>query len=294
MWCKENNNNNRRKSSWICIFICRRTSCICTIVSVSVSAFASIEVHFSVLFYFSLFLELWLCPFLSVIRFALFWKWLFFFFVIVCHYLCLLLPDFSLFRVGFALLYRCLNIICCYVSRPQRIFCFNFIFFSYFSVFLYSVSVFISFRFFFLSCCRHCRRFWFMCMWMWPHYLVIVVVCVRHNCVLARLLNLNVKWRVACSLALFLCNFFFWFTFLGWAGFCFSVFQYFNARFAAAVRVGRQLYPMDTIRGGLRREREALMIAVRTAEILTAIWAGNEVSTAENVYRHQIQKKKTK
>lgn len=80
MWCKENNNNNRRKSSWICIFICRRTSCICTIVSVSVSAFASIEVHFSVLFYFSLFLELWLCPFLSVIRFALFWKWLFFFF----------------------------------------------------------------------------------------------------------------------------------------------------------------------------------------------------------------------
>lgn len=49
---------------------------------------------------------------------------------------------------------------------------------------------------------------------------------------------------------------------------------------------------MDTIRGGLKREREALMIAVRTAEILTAIWAGNEVSTAENVYRHQIQKKK--
>lgn len=100
---------------------------------------------------------------------------------------------------------------------------------------------------------------------------------------------------MACSLALFLCNFFFfWFTFLGWAGFCFSVFQYFNARFAAAVRVGRQLYPMDTIRGGLKREREALMIAVRTAEISTAIWAGNEVSTAENVYRHQIQKKKTK
>lgn len=51
---------------------------------------------------------------------------------------------------------------------------------------------------------------------------------------------------------------------------------------------------MDTIRGGLKREREALMIAVRTAEISTAIWAGNEVSTAENVYRHQIQKKKNK
>lgn len=161
--------------------------CICICVRLNRSTLFGFVLFFA--FFGTLALPLFecnsFCSFLEMI--------VFFFFVIVCHYLCLLLPDFSLFRVGFALLYRCLNIICCYVSRPQRIFCFNFIFFSYFSVFLYSVSVFISFRFFFLSCCRHCRRFWFMCMWMWPHYLVIVVVCVRHNCVLARLLNLNVK-----------------------------------------------------------------------------------------------------
>jgi len=68
---------------------------------------------FGFLFYFyilvSFFWGFGFAPFLSVIRFALFWKhFLFVVVVIVCHYLCLLLPGFSPFRIGllcFILLY---------------------------------------------------------------------------------------------------------------------------------------------------------------------------------------------
>lgn len=97
--------------------------CICICVRLNRSTLFGFVLFFA--FFGTLALPLFecnsFCSFLEMI--------VFFFFVIVCHYLCLLLPDFSLFRVGFALLYRCLNIICCYVSRPQRIL-FQFHFFS--------------------------------------------------------------------------------------------------------------------------------------------------------------------
>jgi len=81
---------------------------------ICICALASIEVHFWVLFYFYILVSFFFwgfgfAPFLSVIRFALFWKhFLFVVVVIVCHYLCLLLPGFSPFWFGllcFILLY---------------------------------------------------------------------------------------------------------------------------------------------------------------------------------------------
>lgn len=114
--------------------------CICICVRLNRSTLFGFVLFFA--FFGTLALPLFecnsFCSFLEMI--------VFFFFVIVCHYLCLLLPDFSLFRVGFALLYRCLNIICCYVSRPQRIFYFNFIFF----LVLFGISL-LSFSFYFIS-----------------------------------------------------------------------------------------------------------------------------------------------
>jgi len=128
---------------------------------ICICALASIEVHFwvFVLFlYFGFF-------FLGLLLLL---------FVIICAYF---FPVSRLFGlVCFALFYFTLPLLKHYLLLCKQAVDAYFVSISLFfpCIFRYFFTQFQFLFRFFVSC--YCRRFWFMCMWMWPHYLVIVVV----------------------------------------------------------------------------------------------------------------------